>query len=109
MPAPLIWTELADETLHSLRAQSRSWDAIAAVLGISRWAAIERGRKIGAQKPTAPPAATAEAAFGPREPLPAGHPVSWGAIIAGTVLDGDAYPFPPPGPVEEDCWMDLAA
>ncbi len=29
-----------------------------------------------------------------RGPLPAGHPLSWGAINAGTVLDGAGYPFP---------------
>jgi hypothetical protein len=30
-----------------------------------------------------------------RQPLPAGHPVSWGAITKGTVLEGTAYPAPP--------------
>lgn len=30
-----------------------------------------------------------------RPALPAGHPVSWGAITSGTVLDGVAYPLPP--------------
>ena len=29
-----------------------------------------------------------------RGPLPPGHPLSWGAINAGTVLDGAGYPFP---------------
>lgn len=29
-----------------------------------------------------------------REPLPAGHPDSWGAITAGTLLDGTPYPLP---------------
>ncbi len=29
-----------------------------------------------------------------RGPLPAGHALSWGAINAGTVLDGADYPFP---------------
>lgn len=29
-----------------------------------------------------------------RPPLPAGHPVSWGAITDGTVLDQSCYPFP---------------
>ena len=107
MPAPLTWTELADDTLFSLRAQGRSWDAIAAVLGISRWAASERGRRIGAQKPPAPPPAEAEE--GAREPLPAGHPVSWGAITAGTVLDGLDYPFPQPGAQDDDTWLEWAA
>jgi hypothetical protein len=29
-----------------------------------------------------------------RPPLPAGHPLSWGLITQGTVLDGAEYPFP---------------
>jgi hypothetical protein len=30
-----------------------------------------------------------------RPPLPAGHPVSWGALTRGTVLDGEAWPGAP--------------
>ena len=29
-----------------------------------------------------------------RPALPAGHPVSWGAITDGTVLDEAIYPYP---------------
>jgi hypothetical protein len=29
-----------------------------------------------------------------RPALPAGHPISWGAITEGTVLDCSQYPFP---------------
>lgn len=29
-----------------------------------------------------------------RPTMPAGHPVTWQAITAGTLLDGAAYPFP---------------
>ena len=29
-----------------------------------------------------------------RPPLPAGHPLTWGAITAGTLLDHAEYPFP---------------
>ena len=29
-----------------------------------------------------------------RPALPAGHPVSWGAITEGTVLDEAIYPYP---------------
>ncbi len=29
-----------------------------------------------------------------RPALPAGHPVTWGAITSGTVLDSATYPFP---------------
>lgn len=96
MPAPLVWTDARDETLRCLRGQGRSWDVIAAALGISRWTAIERGRRIGARKPPAPPRAASMPRAEPgREPLPPGHPVSWGAITAGTLLDGAQYPYPP--------------
>ena len=100
MPAPLVWTESRDQILCALRADCRSWDAIAALLGISRWAAIERGRLVGACKPEpAPPRLTAaqvtdaQAAEAGREALAPGHPVSWGAITAGTLLHGMEYPF----------------
>ena len=29
-----------------------------------------------------------------RPPLPAGHPVCWGLLTDGTVLDGAEYPYP---------------
>ncbi len=101
MPASLIWTETRDTVLCELRAEGRSWDAIAAVLGISRWATIERGRLLGARRPPPPPKCRQNAVTG-REPLPPGDPASWGALIAGTLLDGAAYPYPPMLPVEED-------
>ena len=101
MAAPIVWTESRDQILCELRAEARSWDAIAALLGISRWAAIERGRLVGACKPepapprlmTAAQVTDAQAAEAGREALAPGHPVSWGAITAGTLLDGMPYPF----------------
>jgi len=29
-----------------------------------------------------------------RPSLPAGHPVSWGALTSGTILEGTQYPLP---------------
>ena len=101
MTTLLIWTEMRDTVLCDLRAEGRSWDAIAAVLGISRWAAVERGRLLGARRPPPTPKSRKAAVTG-REPLPPGDPASWGALIAGTLLDGAAYPYPPMLPVEED-------
>lgn len=31
----------------------------------------------------------------PRPPLPAGHPLSWGILTRGTMLDGVAWPGTP--------------
>jgi len=96
MPPPLRWTDDRDMLLCTMRENARSWDAIAAALGISRWAAIERAKLLGAHIPLP---AHARAAQGPlhdpaREALPAGHPITWGALVAGTLLDGAPYPFP---------------
>lgn len=92
MPKKLIWTEAQDSQIKRLRAEGASWDAIAAALGFTRWAIIERGRRIGAQ---APPREFVPPPEDPhRDPLPPGHPRSWGAITAGTVLEGLPYPMP---------------
>ena len=29
-----------------------------------------------------------------RPPMPAGHPVTWGLLVNGTVLQGQDYPYP---------------
>ena len=29
-----------------------------------------------------------------RPPLPSGHPVTWGLITSGTILERSAYPYP---------------
>lgn len=100
MPALLIWTETRDNLLIALRAEGRSWNSIAALLGLSRWAAIQRGQVVGAQKPESIPAMRGTRITG-REPLPAGHPVSWAVLTAGTLLAGQEYPYPPLMPCEE--------
>ncbi len=92
MPKKFIWSAAQDAQIRRLRAEGASWDMIAAILGLSRWAIIDRGRRIGARPPPRefipPPEDPA------RDPLPAGHPRSWNALTAGTVLEGTAYPLP---------------
>jgi len=87
----LLWTEASDARLRRLRAEGEAGDAIAAALGVSRWTVIERGRRSGARKPPPEHRPTIDLA---REALPAGHPVSWGALTEGTVLQGAPYPWP---------------
>jgi hypothetical protein len=101
MPQPLRWTDEADALIHDLRLRGNSWDTIARALGTSRWAAIERARLIGAHVPLPPPARATRAVDTGREPLPPGHPATWGALIAGTLLAGAAYPYPPLPPLPE--------
>lgn len=97
MPPKLLWTESRDARIRRLRHEGATWDAIATSLGVSRNAALERGRHIGAQlpPPPPPPEPDIEPLDSGREPLPPGHPVTWGAITAGTSLASQPYPWPP--------------
>ena len=92
MPKKFIWTDAQDSRIRRLRTEGASWDTIAAILGQTRWAIIERGRRIGARPPprefVPPPEDPA------RGPLPAGHPRSWNVLTAGTVLEDTPYPLP---------------
>ena len=92
MPEKLLWTAPRDAQLKRMRAQGTAWDGIAAALGVSRNAVIERGRRIGARLP--PPEHIPDPEDPDRPPLPPGHPVSWGAIVAGTCLADTPYPLP---------------
>jgi hypothetical protein len=92
MPKKIEWTSAQDMQIKRMRAEGASWDAIAAVLGVTRWTTIERGRRIGAQLPPAdfvPPPESSS-----RDPLPAGHPRTWGILTQGTLLEGSPYPLP---------------
>jgi hypothetical protein len=92
MPTKLVWTDAQDTQIRRLRIEGASWEMIAGVLGITRWTVIERGRRINAMRPprdfVLPPEDPA------RDPLPAGHPRSWGVITAGSVLEDVPYPLP---------------
>ena len=97
MPVKYRWTATQDDTIRDLRARSFSWDSVAAALTISRSAAQERGRAIGARLPArSVHDAEAEAFADPtRAPLPPGHKIAWDILTAGTVLAGTLYPWPP--------------
>jgi hypothetical protein len=92
MPRRIVWTDAQDTQIRRLRAEGASWDTIAATLGFTRWTVIERGHRIGASRP--PPEATPPPEDPARDPLPPGHPRSWAAITAGTVLEGVPYAVP---------------
>ena len=93
MPLPLIRTPPLDPQIRRMRAEGASWDEIAADLHVSRWAVIDRARKLGAGRlPTQALEMTHDLG---REPLPAGHRVSWDVLLAGTILEGNSYPWPP--------------
>jgi hypothetical protein len=92
MPTRFHWTEAQDTQIRRLRAEGTTWESIAAVLGLTRWAVIERGRRIGARMP---PRELSNVREDPaRDPLPPGHPRSWDVLTAGTVLENTPYPLP---------------
>ncbi|MBV9537429.1 MAG: AsnC family protein [Acidisphaera sp.] len=103
MPNAIQWSPSMDETIISARDARVSWDDIARAFGVSRNSVVTRGRQLGFGRtplpfgPPRPPRATRPKrqkppSFTDRPPLPAGHPVSWDAITAGTALAGRRYP-----------------
>jgi hypothetical protein len=95
MQASVRWTADLDEKLKALRAGGLTWDAMAVAMGMGRNTVLERGRRIGARKlrPTAHPLPPLPVAAD-RPARPPGHASCWGLITAGTVLDGEPYPYP---------------
>ncbi len=93
------WTPIADQRLTRLRTEGASMRFIAKAFGLSRSSITERARRLGLNIPTKPvllpkpPKAETDPG---REPLPAGHQISWGLITAGTCLEG--APYTPPSP-----------
>jgi hypothetical protein len=94
VPKRIEWTEAQDLKIRRMRAESASWDNIAVAVGVTRWTAIERGRRLGARLP--PPGSPLPAEDPERPPLPPGHPETWGAMIKGMSLEGMPYPIPAP-------------
>lgn len=79
-----------DRRLRAHIAAGGTQGAFAASIGCARSVVRNRMRKLGIV--TAPPPPSAPRQVVAREPLPPGHPVSWGLITAGTLLDGEDYP-----------------
>jgi hypothetical protein len=93
MPRKTVWTEGQDSQIRRLRTEGASWDVVALALGLTRWTIIERARSLGVERPPANALATPDESD--RQPLPAGHAESWGAINRGTCLEN--APFKAPG------------
>ena len=88
-----VWTASADAKLLSLRALGLPWDAIGQEMRVGRCVVRERGRRLGAQRLPLVRHYTVPS-MEERPPLPPGHPVCWSLLTAGTVLEGEAYPYP---------------
>jgi hypothetical protein len=93
MRGAVVWTEALDEQLRILREARLTWDRVAVEMGLGRNTVLERARRIGARtKRRSLPVEATEARDRPARP--AGHPQTWGMLTAGTVLEGEAYPYP---------------
>ena len=104
MPQKHAWNTRSDARLARLRRRGFSWETIAFAFRLNRTTVIRRGMRIGLRLPPRPlplppdPGLTDPA----RDPLRAGHPLSWGLLTAGTLLEGVPYPWPPTPQDEEE-------
>jgi hypothetical protein len=85
MPQAREWTQDADRVICEMRGAGETWAAIGRELGLSRNTVIERGRRLRAFAPPRPPpvlkdADEAELDDPNRQPLRAGHPLTWGLL-----------------------------
>ncbi len=92
-PFRISWTADADQHLIALHADGMGLRRIAAAIGRSRHAVVERADRLGLRA-SAPakraPAPDPEPDLA-REPLRPGHPISWSTITVGTCLEGAPY------------------
>jgi hypothetical protein len=95
MPRRLVWKDDLDTTIRTKCWEGATWDEIALAVGCGRWAAIKRGDVVGARRrPSVPDSGAPAVLMGSdeRRSLVAGHELTWGAMIRGTLLEGLAYP-----------------
>ncbi|HUB14077.1 MAG TPA: AsnC family protein [Acetobacteraceae bacterium] len=90
MQRRLYWTQGQDTQIRRRRIEGASWETIAAELSLHVRVVIARARRLGIRMDpiTDPPPEDPL-----REPLPAGHPRTWRALTAGTVLQSERYPL----------------
>ena len=97
MAQKLTWTTTQDNLIRGMREARATWEAIAASLGSTRSAVIERGRRIGAYRPP-PPACLPRDPYGDpnREALRPGDPRAWDILTENTLLAGSTFKEVPP-------------
>lgn len=96
MARPYGWKQDEDDYLIQAVRAGIFYDKIAARLGRSRSAIIERRKKLRIERePDAGPPVNDPMEDAPRmifrSALPAGDPITWGAITRGTWLEGVPY------------------
>ena len=103
MGAAIVWTNEDDARLIELRAKGLTWSQLAKHFPFARETICNHGRALRAEGKmgpfVAPRARRAGRPEGPVEPKtlnpkvirgawPVGHPMTWGLIIKGTILEG---------------------
>lgn len=89
---PTTWTPAADAKIRQMRGDGATLREIARHFGIARCTVSVRVRALGLPiidraKPTSP-----RPKYDTREPLPAGHPISWDLVTRWTSMAGCRYP-----------------
>lgn len=85
-----IWTAARDSLLTRLRAECATWEVISDQLHLPISTCMDRARTIGAKRPMVI-SFVKEDVSDARQPLPPGHPTTWGLLTRGTVLEGVRY------------------
>jgi len=97
----ITWTPQSDQRLAKMREQGMSMRCMARSFGLSRSVITARARILGLEIPNRPalaPQKPPPSSDAGREPLPAGHALTWGLITQGTCLEGSLYT--PPNPIQ---------
>ena len=103
MPVKKRWTPNEDASVRLWCSQGLTWTEQALRIGVHRDTVLARAHLIGvklAALPVEEPPVEERLRRSLSQhsggdawlPLPAGHPISWGALTRGTWLDGTRYP-----------------
>lgn len=104
-PSKISWPPTADARLARMHFDGLSTRMMALAFGLSRSTIADRAGRLGLAMRTRPAtvgpraagpdsSGTSAAADPARDPLPAGHELTWGLITQGTSLAGAAYVRP---------------
>ena len=91
MPLARQWPASADFTICRMRGGGATWAEIGRTLGLSRNTVIERGRRLRAEAPAKITVTIEKEVVSDdpnRGPLPAGHPLTWGLLMAEPYPEG---------------------
>jgi hypothetical protein len=93
MPSKREWTEAEDALVRRIGAPGGPLKSeVARAIGCAAWTVRDRMKAIGHRPETLNRQNVDEGRKDlTRDPLPAGHPVSWDAIVVGTCLEGRSF------------------